>query len=152
MQILMVDDDKTDVELMTHRLKRLDATVYQVNDCDAAIELLHTRPIDGVLLDHGLIGRGGLDCLEKVRRVLTFLSPIIMVTGYDGPEVARDAFRAGADDFFLKTDSMEWLAEIVENAIARRQTLMILKKTGDSDRVNLNTIMSDLKSTLSRLN
>jgi DNA-binding NarL/FixJ family response regulator len=81
---------------------------------EAMWPLLDTRP-DVVLLDVGLPGWTGIDCL----RVLGLNMPttaFVILTGHNTPEHVYAALKAGASGYLLKTAPTEHLLEGVRSA------------------------------------
>jgi len=78
------------------------------------------QPCDLVLLDVKLPGRSGLAVLQEFRR-LNNLLPIIVLTALKDIDVARAAFKNGAQDYIPKPwDADELLAQILRALEQRR--------------------------------
>ena len=120
--ILVVED-----ELFFRKLYRdllLDEG-YRVDVCDNgddAISMLQQRPIDLVLTDMVMPGRGGLEVLQAAR-LLPNPPDVILVTGHASLESAIDALKNGARDYLVKPFDPEELKHLVRNCLDQRNLL-----------------------------
>jgi len=78
--ILVVDDDRGSRRLLRTLLQSVGHTVLEADTVDAALALLHTRPVDLVCTDIRMPGKDGFFLAEKLRETGT---PVIVVTGFD---------------------------------------------------------------------
>ncbi|MET0154989.1 MAG: sigma-54 dependent transcriptional regulator [Rickettsiales bacterium] len=118
--ILLVDDDKSDAELLKMRLEtrancRVTVLTTGKDAMDALTATRHS-PYDLVLLDLGMPGVDGMDVLNSARPIHPAL-PIVVRTGRDESAVAVEALKAGATDFVCKTDSFDKLEKTVKTAL-----------------------------------
>jgi DNA-binding NarL/FixJ family response regulator len=105
-RVLVVDDDQ--VDRMAVRRLLADAsdevTVEEADGVLAAIEALAAAPFDCVVLDYNLPDGDGLTFLRGLRTAgLTV--PVVILTGQDDDEVARDLMEAGAAAYLPKARS-----------------------------------------------
>jgi DNA-binding NtrC family response regulator len=77
---------------------------------------LEVRPFDLLLLDVSLPDRNGLELLREIRRREPALS-IILITAYGSIDMARAAFKSGAQDYITKPWSNDELIAQVSLAI-----------------------------------
>jgi CheY-like chemotaxis protein len=108
-----VDDDEDGRFLMEWSLKGAlkDCSVVVCSSADEAVQRLESMQPDAIVTDHQLGRQSGCEFIGYLRR-RGLTCPVVMVTCSDDPDVARDAyaagaskvFRAGNDDFavFLK--------------------------------------------------
>jgi signal transduction histidine kinase len=82
---------------------------------EKALELVHQRAPDILLLDYKLPGISGLDVLEKVNPQETGML-IIMITAYASLETAVTAIKRGAYDFLAKPFTPDELRATVKKA------------------------------------
>ena len=102
-RILVVDDHEDNVELLRARLEARGYTVEAARDGLEALERVHARAPDLILLD---VMMPKLDGIEVVRRIkgnplLPFI-PIIMQTALETTEDKVEGLDAGADDYITK--------------------------------------------------
>lgn len=116
-RILLVEDNKDDVELLQLQLNKLDLefNIDVVDQKNVFLEYLENQSPDAIICDYNLPGFTGIDALESVRKHKHEL-PFILVSGYIGEEKAVDAMRNGASDYVLK-DNLERLGPAVKREI-----------------------------------
>ena len=115
--ILIIDDDRALLELLTNYLGRLSHRVIALADGrDAGRTFAEARP-DLVLLDVSMPGLDGWHVLGELRAVSSV--PVIMLTARgDETEVLR-GFASGADDYVTKPFSFAQLAARIKAVIDR---------------------------------
>jgi PAS domain S-box-containing protein len=122
-RILIVEDVASDVELLTRELSRaLEAHTTLVVDTEAElVRALHEFAPQVVLSDHFLPGFDGNDVLRIVKHERP-RTPVVIVTGTLGDEMAADYINAGAADFVLK-DRLQRLGPAVRRALMVQRAL-----------------------------
>ena len=123
--LLIVDDDQEVSEFMKLRIGT-DAKhfiidcVYTADDC---LDYLEKNEVDCVLCDYQMPSMDGMEILIHVRDKGSDL-PFIFVTGQGCEEVAREAFKNGAFDYFTKEIGFAHFARIinsVEQAVQKKR-------------------------------
>ena len=115
--VLIVDDDRALLELLSDYLGRLDYGVVTVADGRQAGHVFVDARPDIVLLDVTMPGLDGWQILDELRAVSTV--PVIMLTARgDEPEVLR-GFASGADDYVTKPFSFAQLAARMKAVLDR---------------------------------
>jgi DNA-binding NtrC family response regulator len=110
--ILIVDDDPDVREALEALLNSAGFTTSFALDGNSGLKAMTEQPYDLVLLDIKLPGRSGLSVLQEFRRLNTQL-PIIALTALKDIDVARAAFKNGAQDYISKPwDADELIAQI----------------------------------------
>ena len=116
-RILVVDDDKKIVELITLYLKRDGCQVLVAFDGEQAIDLARRRRPDLIVLDLMMPKVDGIDVCRILRAESQV--PIIMLTGRSTDEDKLTGLELGADDYVTKPfNPRELLARI--RAVLRR--------------------------------
>jgi DNA-binding NtrC family response regulator len=87
---------------------------------EAGLQKLEDRPFDLMLLDVSLPDRNGLDMLREIRLRDPHLS-IILITAYGSIDMARAAFKGGAQDYITKPWSNDELIAQISLAIEGRR-------------------------------
>ena len=82
---------------------------------EAALEEIPRQKPDLVLMDIGLPGMSGIECVRSLKAVLPAL-PIIMLTVYDEGEFLFNSLKAGASGYLLKRTTGEKLADAITEA------------------------------------
>lgn len=128
--ILVVDDSRTNLHALAHRLDGLGYHVVLSERGAEALELIAARGFDLVLLDMLMPGLSGLEVLREIRSSHdTVHLPVILLTAQSDPRCAVQALEAGADDFFAQPFAFELLAVAIDRALARSRRLDGLKRT-----------------------
>ena len=118
--ILVVDDEaeiREGLELL------LGSEGYGVTSAETGGEglaRLEEKPYDLLLLDVSLPDRNGLDILKEVHRRDPDLS-IVLITAYGSVDMARAAFKSGAQDYITKPWSNDELLSQVAQAVEGRR-------------------------------
>lgn len=116
-RILVVDDDRSLLELLTDYLGRLGHEVRGAPDGQQALAGLADSPPDIVLLDVTMPGLDGWQVLARIRAVSQV--PVVMLTARgDEPEVLR-GFAGGTDDYVTKPFSFAQLGARVKAILDR---------------------------------
>lgn len=111
-RILVVDDEGAVRETLEALLTTNGFGVHFAVDADTGLKAMQQGDCDLVLLDVKLPGRSGLAVLQEFRRANTTL-PIIMLTALKDIDIARAAFKNGAQDYIPKPwNADELLAQI----------------------------------------
>lgn len=111
MKILVADDSKTNLAMLTHSLNQLGHEVITANNGTKAIQLFRKQRPDLVILDVVMEGMDGFECARKIREFNTDdWIPIIFLSGaVDDENIAR-GINAGGDDYLTKPFSDVTLA------------------------------------------
>jgi phosphotransferase system HPr (HPr) family protein len=100
--VLVVDDDRDNVETMARLLELFGHDVHVARDGHQAIEMARRRRPGCMLLDVALPGLDGYEVASRLRRELGGSIVLIALTGYGRDEDRRAARAAGFDHHFLK--------------------------------------------------
>lgn len=122
---MIVDDD----EGVRSTLWLLFRDLYQVlvaPDAKKAIEIASGREIDVVICDIRMPAVSGIELLGKIKEIDPG-TEVIMLTGYETLETAREALRLGACDYIGKPHSVEGMREAVERAMSRRAVTLEIR-------------------------
>ncbi|HMJ19080.1 MAG TPA: response regulator [Gemmatimonadaceae bacterium] len=103
LQVLLIEDTDADAQLIVRTIEQVDggADVDVVSTRKEFAERLARHTYDLVLADYRLPNWTGMDALLELRR-LGFDTPLILVTGALGDELAVECVKAGAADYVLK--------------------------------------------------
>src|SRR5690348_9107854 len=114
--ILVVDDEIEIREGLEALLTSESFDVTLAETGAAGLQKLDDRPFDLMLLDVSLPDRNGLDMLREIRLRDPHLS-IILITAYGSIDMARAAFKGGAQDYITKPWSNDELIAQISLAI-----------------------------------
>jgi DNA-binding NtrC family response regulator len=118
--ILVVDDEAEIREGLELLLSSEGYAVTSAETAGSGLTRLEERPFDLVLLDVSLPDRNGLDLLQEIHRRDPLLA-IVLITAYGSIEMARAAFKNGAQDYITKPWSNDELLSQVAQAVEGRQ-------------------------------
>jgi two-component system KDP operon response regulator KdpE len=116
-RILVVDDDRSLLELLTNYLARLRYTVLGAPDGQTGLALLADTPVDLVVLDVTMPGLNGWQVLARIRAVSAVA--VIMLTARAEETSVLRGFAGGADDYVTKPFSFAQLAARIKAVLDR---------------------------------
>jgi adenylate cyclase len=124
-RILIVDDQRSNVEMMAGVLKARGYAVHGAYDGMQALEQVREAPPDLVVADILMPKMDGYELCRRLRGVPeTALLPVILVTSVDAQGERIKGLEAGADDFLEKP--VNW-----EELFARVRSLLRVKALQD---------------------
>jgi DNA-binding NtrC family response regulator len=116
-RILVIDDEAEIRESLEVLLTLEGYSVELAHNATEGLKRLETTSYDLILLDLMMPDRSGMEVLKEVRERDTE-TPIFMITAYGSVEVAVDALKSGANDYFSKPWDNEKLLIEIERMIA----------------------------------
>jgi len=121
-KILVVDDEKDIVDLITYNLEKEGFTTMRADDGEDALEMVKSRKPDLVVLDLMLPGVRGLEVCRFIRKnPETETLPIIMLTA-KGDQVDKIlGLEMGADDYITKPFNVRELIARVRAVLRRAE-------------------------------
>jgi DNA-binding NtrC family response regulator len=114
-RVLLVDDERDFLEVLTRRLGKRDVKVEGVSSGEEALQYLQAKPIDVAVLDVRMPGMDGLTALREIKK-LNPLIEVIMLTGHASLEVALEGMRSGAFDYLMKPAEIDELLYKIQDA------------------------------------
>src|SRR6267378_1253238 len=116
--ILIVDDELSMRQFLTHLFEREGYEVRAAENGRQAMSLLRENPADLIITDVKMPDMGGIDLLRAAREFLPGIE-VVMMTAFANVDTAREAFLLGAFDFIQKPFDNDLLKEIVARALAK---------------------------------
>ncbi|MBL0699506.1 MAG: response regulator, partial [Desulfosarcina sp.] len=112
-KILVVDDEK-DMRILLKRSleKELNSKVESAPNGETALELVKRKPFDLALVDIRMPGMGGIELLERIKKIDSGLT-VVMMTAYGAIEIAVESIKKGAYDFIKKPFEYEDIIRIL---------------------------------------
>jgi PAS domain S-box-containing protein len=119
LRILHVEDDPDHSELIELHLKSLSTELQleKTESAKTALERIRSEKFDCILCDYQMAGMDGLKLLQTLRNE-GFSVPFIFLTGQGNEEIAAQALRSGADDYFTKGEGLAHYERLL-NSIKR---------------------------------
>lgn len=128
--VLVVDDSRTNLNVIGRRLGRLGYMTALCDNGGEALDRIAAGGFDLVLLDLVMPGLSGLQVLAELRtRPETADLPVIVVTGRSDPAAAIEALATGADDHVAKPFDFDVLAARIERTLTRAKRMADLKRS-----------------------
>ena len=121
MLILLVEDDRAQLEPLQTALSQVGHIVDAIEDGETALWLIEEKDYDLLILDWMLPQVSGVDICRQYRN-LGNVAPVLMLTAKDTTADKVNGLDAGADDYIVKpVDVLELLARV--RALGRRSPL-----------------------------
>ncbi len=117
-KVLIVDDEPEISGLISTRLRREspDFQIAEVRSAAKCLEYLQSGEVDCILSDYQMPGMNGIELLDAIRDSGEEV-PFIFVTGQGNEQVARDAFKKGANDYFTKDAGFAHFTRIINSIV-----------------------------------
>lgn len=122
-RILLVDDEKDFVEMLTLRLQEIGEEVLQAYSGLESLEKLKETDIDVVILDVKMPGMDGIETLQEIKKRFPLVE-VIMLTGHGTIETAVQGMKLGAYDFLIKPADFDDLTTKLNKARERKHEHM----------------------------
>ena len=136
LNLLMVEDNPGFAQIvgtMLHEDKKANVALTIASNLSDGLAKLESHEFNAVILDLNLPDSFGLDTIKRLRMHSPAI-PIVVATGEDDEELAENALKAGAQDFFAKTElTPNLLHRVINYAIERKEFELTL--TGQADNL-----------------
>jgi DNA-binding NtrC family response regulator len=126
-KVLLVDDEKEFLDIMSERMEARGMTVKTADSADQALAMLEKESFDAIVMDFKMPGMDGIQALKNIKSQKPELQ-IILLTGYATVEKTVEAMKIGATDLLEKPADLESLAAKIKQAKADKM-LLVEKKT-----------------------
>nr|MBF0222454.1 response regulator [Desulfobulbaceae bacterium] len=128
--ILLVDDEKDFVEVLSQRLEVKGFHVEAVYSGQDALDLLSHKSYDAIVMDLSMPGMDGMEALKVIRERRPNMQ-IIILTGHGTLESGIEAMKRGASDFIEKPVDFDVLVNKIIVAQNKRRELIEKKHTSE---------------------
>jgi len=118
--ILVIDDEKSLIELLAVIFKKEGYGVMQAMSGEKALDILEKGGIDFVITDIRMPGLDGMEVLRRVKASYPDV-PVVMITAYGTVQQAVEALKAGALDYVVKPFDVDELRIIVARGMAQKR-------------------------------
>ena len=118
--ILIVDDDLAHRTMLKKLLGGWGYEVFEADDGAIAIDEVHKRSFDLILMDIRMLKVSGIEALEQIK-IINPAIPIIIMTAYASVETAVDALKKGAYDYLTKPLDFDELKIAINRATEHNQ-------------------------------
>jgi DNA-binding NtrC family response regulator len=138
-RVLLVDDEKDFVEMLSLRLNEVEEKVTVAYSGKECLETLMNKEIDVVILDIKMPGMDGMETLREIKKKFPLVE-VIMLTGHGSTETAVEGMKMGAFDYLMKPADFDDLTAKMEAArkrkeeqeerIRKAESKLLLRKSG----------------------
>ncbi len=122
-KILLVDDEKDFLEVMSERIEARGMEVTTAESAITALEQVESGGFDAIILDLMMPGMDGLETLKAIKKKNPDLQ-VILLTGHATIEKGIEAMKLGAMDFLEKPADLDKLTAIIKKAQARKMVIL----------------------------
>ena len=119
LHILVVEDGKSQREMLSDFLRKEGYVIAEAGSGDAAIKEILDGHFDLILLDYKMPGMNGIEVLKKIKDINPEID-VVMMTAYGTIETAVDAMKAGAVDYITKPIDLDELLLLMDRISERR--------------------------------
>lgn len=120
--ILVVEDEKPLLKAIQTKLERNDFEVLTARKAEEAYDYLNDKNVDGVWLDHYLLGKeDGLDFVAKVKSDNNWKKiPVFVVSNTASSDKVRSYINFGVDKYYTKADyRLDNIIDDIKNSIEK---------------------------------
>jgi PAS domain S-box-containing protein len=134
-KILLIDDDKTVLNFLRKRIKRLGYDVYDADSAFEGLRKFKDEPVDVIVCDLALPGMNGLGIAKEIKQICLandIVKPLfIILTGWNVDNLEKDKFSEfGIDEILQKPVDISRIISIIDSAIPPTQRSQLLQSTG----------------------
>lgn len=156
--ILIVDDDKNMLEVLSLRLEAEGYTVTATAGAQDALKMVEDALFDLALVDLKLAGSdNGIDLMEKLHQVAPEM-PVIILTAYGTIDTAVDAMKRGAYSYLTKPFNRRELLLQIKNGLeksslsreVRRLKALVGERYGFENIIGKSKKMQDVMEQVTR--
>lgn len=118
--ILIVDDDIAH-RTMLRILLNWEYAIFEADDGSTAIDAVHKRNFDLILMDIRMSNISGIEALDRIKDFNPAV-PVVMMTAYLSDDLAAQARQKGAFDYIGKPFDFDKLRQLITRAMAAGNT------------------------------
>ena len=115
MNLLVIDDEKTQRDSLTGFLEHIGYNVISAETGQKGLELLKKSSVHVVISDFRMPGLDGLSIVKEVKKIDPSIL-VILITAYGEVDLAVNVMKAGAYDFLTKTIDLDEIEVILSRA------------------------------------
>ena len=143
MAVLLVDDDRDLIDVLTYILRREGYEVIAAYDGEQGWARFQDDQPELVVLDANMPGLDGMEVCRRMREVST--TPVIMLTARTDEADIVQALGLGADDYITKPFSPRQLVARVK-AVLRRAQAFAASGSGGGEELRAGELTLDLRT------
>jgi DNA-binding NtrC family response regulator len=112
-RLVVIDDDPKNLKMVKFTLSSGELEIHTASDPRVGLDLIAQLHPQIVLIDLVLPGIGGMELLQQIVQLEQGIA-VILMTGHNSPELATEAIKMGAIDYFPKPFSPQKLRERID--------------------------------------
>jgi len=120
---LVVDDERASCDSMADVVEHLGHTALRATSARAAIDLLHSNPVDIMITDLKMPNMDGIELLRYAKQYDPSIV-VLLVTAHGTVETAIAAIKEGAVDYVLKPLELAQFTGAIEKALNYQELLV----------------------------
>jgi two-component system response regulator HydG len=129
-KILIVDDEKEVLEYFSHYFNRLlECKIDLAATGEEALERIKAENFDLIFLDIKMPGLSGIDVLRRLKSD-NILPDVIIMTGYNSGQVAKEVLEVGAIGYLIKPIPPEKLHEKAKEVLTKKNKYQLKLRYG----------------------
>ncbi len=122
-KVLLVDDEKDFLNIMSERMKTRGMDVSTAASAKEAIKMAEAESFDAIILDLQMPEMDGLEALRALKAKKPELQ-VILLTGHATVEKGIQAMKLGAMDLMEKPADLKALTEKIKKAQAKKMIIV----------------------------
>lgn len=119
--VLIVDDDSPHRIMLQGMLRQWGWQTEEAEDGSVAVEAVHRRLFDAILMDVRMMRMDGMEALRRIHAHNPAI-PVVIMTAYSSVDDAVEAIKIGAHDYLTKPLDFERLRRTLTDALNHCQT------------------------------
>ena len=119
-KLLLVDDEKSYVKILSKRLERRNINVTSAFSGEEAIQALRKMDFDVALLDLKMEDMDGLEVLKIFKKMYSKME-VIILSGHSSEQAALDGAKYGAFAYLSKPFNFEGLIDNIKRAVSEKK-------------------------------
>ncbi|MBR2189537.1 MAG: response regulator [Eubacterium sp.] len=146
-RILVADDEKVTRRGIVTMLKRdlhEEIECLEAGNGQEALQIVSSRMVDLIITDICMPLCSGLEFVEQLRAMNREMT-VLIISGYDNFEYARQAVRLGVKDYIMKPLRKEAFLDLVENCIAEIQKQQMAVREQSQAYLKQASLMSEVR-------
>src|SRR5437870_1948398 len=121
-RLLVVDDDEQMRFFLSEALRKRGYEVTVVPDAESGVDHFQKSPFHIVVTDVKLPGMSGIESIERYKRV-DANAIIIIMTAFGTKQMAVEAVKLGAYDFFTKPFRLDEMEVVIKRALEKKRLI-----------------------------
>jgi len=123
-KVLLIDDEVDVREVLKLHLSEENYQIIEAENGEEAIELLNSGDnminVGVILCDIRMPKVNGIECIQYLRKEAPGI-PIVVVTGFNDPELMQGLLKIGVKDYLVKPVKKDMLISVVNKQVTEKE-------------------------------